>query len=43
MSKTKLNYRDRSNRVRSMTKTTQHNDVIDSVGAVYAKIGTKLS
>ena len=39
----KLKYHDRTNRVWSMTKTKQDNDVTDHIGAVYTEIGTELS
>lgn len=42
MSKTKLNYYDQTDRVRTVTKTRQDNDMIDHIGAVYAKIKTEL-
>ena len=39
--KRKLNYCDRFDRVPSMMKTIQDNNVIDRIGVVYAEIGTK--
>ena len=42
-SKMKLSYRDRSNRVRSMIKTKQDNDVIDHIDVVYTKNETEYS
>lgn len=43
MSKMKLNCYDRTNRVWSMMKTIQDNDVIDRTSVVYIKIETDLS
>ena len=39
----KLNYHDQSDKVRSMTKSKQGNNVIDRIGVVYVKIRTELS
>ena len=41
--KIKLSYRDELNRVRSVTKATQHNDVTNRIGAVYTKNDIELS
>ena len=41
--KTKLNCYDRTNEVRSMTKTRQDNDVSDRIGVLYPEIRTELS
>ena len=41
--KRKLNCHDRSDRVPSITKTNQENDLIDHLGAVYTKIEIELS
>ena len=43
MPKSELNSHDQSDRVRSMMKTREDNDVIDCIGAVYDKIGVDLS
>ena len=43
MPKTKLNYQDLSNLMRSMMKTRQDNNVIDYTGVVYIENKTKLS
>ena len=40
--KTKLSYRDRLDRVSFVMKTKQENDVIDRIGAVYAKNDNEL-
>ena len=37
MSKSKLNYHDLSNKVRSIMITRQDNDMIDCIGVVYAE------
>ena len=37
-----MNCGDRSNRVQSITKTREDNNVIDRIGAVYAKNDTEL-
>ena len=42
MSKTKLSCHDRSDRVSSVTKTKQVNNMIDCTSAVYAKNDTEL-
>ena len=39
----KLNYRDWSEQVQSVTKTNQDNDMTNHINLVYAKIETKLS
>ena len=39
----KLSYRDRSERVRSVIKTRQDNDVTNRIGLVYVENNTKLS
>ena len=39
----KLNFHDQSNKVWSMTKSKQENDLIDYTSAVYIEIETKLS
>ena len=39
----KLNYRDVSDRVQSVMKTSQDNNIIDYIGMVYAKNDTELS
>ena len=41
MMKLKLNCRDRSNRVQSMTKTRHNNNMIDCLSVVHAKNYTK--
>ena len=43
MLKKKLSYRDLLNRVRSVKKTKQDNNVTDRISLVYAKTETKLS
>ena len=43
MPKSELNSHDQSNKVRSMMKTREDNDVIDYIGAVYDEIGVDLS
>lgn len=40
--KTKLNYYDRWGKVRSMTKTTQDNDLINRIGVFFAENKTEL-
>ena len=41
--KIKINYHDRSNRVWSIAKTRQDNDMIDGIDVVYVKIRIELS
>ena len=41
-SKRKLNYRDRPDQVRFLTKARQNNDVTDRTREVYSKIENKL-
>lgn len=43
MPKKKLNFHDRSDRLLSIIKTRQDNNVIVSIGLVYAKIEAELS
>ena len=43
MPKTIMNYHDRWDRVQSMTKTREENNVIDCISAIYAENDTKLS
>ena len=38
-----INYRDQSDRVQSITKTTQDDDVTDHTGVVYTENNTELS
>ena len=42
-SKTKLNYHDKSDRVRSVTEIRHNNNVIDRIGTVYAENKNELS
>ena len=42
-SKTKLNYHDKSDRVRSVTKIRHNNNVTDRIGTVYAENENELS
>ena len=43
MPKKKLNYQDRSNQLRTITKTSLNNNVTDCKGAVYVEIEIELS
>ena len=43
MSKAKLNYQNLSNRVQSVAKTRQDNDMVDCTSAIYAEKETELS